>query len=571
MVKFTFSTENATQNYVHISAMIPVNGDETEVQLPSWRPGRYELGNFAKNIRNFRVFGKEGRTISCAKIKKDRWKVATAGLDEIRVEYYYYANELNSGSTFIGPGPDMLYVNPVNCCVYTDETFNGPVHLSLMVPDSWQVAGALKQVEDGWECTDFEELFDTPFIASPRLQHGEFDVDGITFHIWFNGECKPDWDRVLKDFHAFTELQIRKFAEFPATEYHYLNHIVPYKAYHGVEHLKSTVVTLGPTYDVFGDLYKELLGVSSHELYHAWNVKSIRPVEMFPYDYTRENYSRLGYLCEGVTTYKGDHFLWRSGVFSEKQFFDEFNGQFQKHFDNPGRFNYSVADSSFDTWLDGYSPGTPARKVSIYTEGCLLAFVTEVRIMRATHNKYGLDEVMKRLYFNFALQGKGVSAEDYQTMVEHVSGESFEEFFRDYVYGCHPFESILTDALDYLGLEMNVRPSDSYAESRLGMKIAPSTRNFKVTSLYPGGPAEISGLTVGDEIAVINGCLCNNELDKWLRYFDSDPKQLTIVRDGFVREVVLPEVNRNFYMKYEVRKVQEPNGAQKAAFEAWKK
>jgi len=569
MVKFTFSIELATQNYLHIVATFPADGEYTEVQLPAWRPGRYELGNFAKNVRNFKVYDAENKPLKAEKIIKDRWRISTSNTKSIRVDYLYYANELNAGSTFVGP--EMLYVNPVNCCVFTDATFEETVLLNLEIPDAWEVASSLTKVENAWEVENFEELFDTPFIASGALQHGSFEVNSTVFHVWFNGECKPDWELVLRDFRAFTEAQIAKFTEFPVKEYHFLNHIVPYKAYHGVEHIKSTVILLGPTYDVFGDLYKELLGVSSHELYHAWNVKSIRPIEMYPYDFTKENYSRLGYICEGVTTYEGDHFLLKSGVFIEAQYFIEFNDLLQKHFDNPGRFNYSVTDSSFDTWLDGYVPGAPARKVSIYTEGALLAFVTDVRIRRASANKYGLDEVMKRLYFNFALEGKGVSSEDYQRVVEEVAGTSFEEFFSSYVFGHDPFESIITDALDYLGLEMHHRPSESYAEGRLGMKVAPSGLNFRITALYPGGPAEIAGLAIGDEIAVINGSVCNGELDKWLRYYDSDPKNLTLLRNGTARTVLLPEVNRNFYMKYEVRKLQDPNGAQKSAYEAWKK
>ena len=142
---------------------------------------------------------------------------------------------------------------------------------------------------------------------------------------------------------------------------------------------------LGPSYVVFDAVYPDLLGVSSHELYHTWNVKAIRPIELFPYDFTKENYSELGYLCEGVTTYMGDLFLFKSNVFSEEEYFNELNQQLQKHFDNPGRFNYSVAASSFDTWLDGYVPGVPNRKVSIYTEGCLIALVCDLMIIH--HSK----------------------------------------------------------------------------------------------------------------------------------------------------------------------------------------
>ena len=389
--------------------------------------------------------------------------------------------------------------------------------------------------------------------------------------MWFNGEVKPDWDRLINDFKRFTDSQIGKFLEFPVAEYHFLNQILPYRAYHGVEHKKSTVITLGPSYEVFGDMYKELLGVSSHELYHTWNVKTIRPIEMHPYDFSRENYSRLGYICEGVTTYMGDLFLLKSGVFNDDQYFFEFNRQLQKHFDNHGRFSYSVADSSFDTWLDGYEAGAPGRKVSIYTEGCLLAFVTDVRILRATGNKAGLDDVMKRLYFDFALQGKGVSELDYKTAIEEIAGESFDAFFDDYINGTRPYESILTDSLDYLGLELAHVPSPRYSEGRLGFKTLIAPDGISVVQMYPGGPAETAGLMLEDKIVAVNGFMCNGELDKWLSYFDDDTKTVLVERKGQLIEFTFPEVNRNFYNLYSVKRMESPNNLQVRSYEHWKK
>jgi predicted metalloprotease with PDZ domain len=352
-------------------------------------------------------------------------------------------------------------------------------------------------------------------------------------------------------------------------EYHFLIQILPFKAYHGVEHCKSTVIALGPSYDIFGPLYKELLGVCSHELYHTWNVKSIRPIEMYPYDFTKENYSRMGYLCEGVTTYMGDLFLLKSNVFTLKQYLDEMNVQLQKHFDNHARFNYSVGESSFDTWLDGYVPGTPGRKVSIYTEGCLLAFVMDVMILRATNNKYSLDAVMKRLFFDHALKGKGVSEEDYLMELENIAGISFASFFKEFIHGTSPYEAILTESFEHLGLELKHSPAKAYSQSRLGFKANPNGANFLVTALYPGGPADLGGMMVNDEIIAVNGMMCGGELDKWLKHFDDNTKNITVVRSGRLLELTLPEVNRNFYSEYSVGIIENPNGHQRKAQEAW--
>ncbi len=569
MVKFTFSAENANQQYIHITASFSTKTDVTLIQLPSWRPGRYELGNFAKNVRNFKVYDEKNQLIPSHKVTKDQWSVDTMDTENIRVEYNYYAAELNAGSTFLDS--TQLYVNPVNCCVFTKETFNHEVEISLTIPYSWEVASSMKKEGTVWTVENTEELLDTPFIASARLQHRTYEVGGTLFYVWFNGEVKPDWDRLLNDFKAFTISQIEKFSEFPVDEYHFLNQIVPYKGYHGVEHQKSTVIYLGPSYAVFEEYYSELLGVSSHELYHTWNVKAIRPIEMFPYDFTEENYSELGYICEGVTTYQGDLFLLKSGVFNLDQYFKELTNQLQRHFDNPGRFHYSVAESSFDTWLDGYVPGAPGRKVSIYTEGCLLAFVTDVMIRRETGDKYGLDEVMKRLYFDYALQNKGVSGEDYQEMVETVAGTSFQSFFDEYFYGTRPYESILVESLEYLGIDLIHEPSPVYSEGRLGFKALKTENGFTIKAMYPGSPAEIAGLMLEDEIIAVNDYHCDGELNKWLSYFDDDLKTLTVRRAGKMLSFVLPEVNRFFYNKYSLKLVKDPNSHQQKALRHWMK
>jgi len=569
MVKYTFSCENPSQQYISITATFEVENEKTIVHLPSWRPGRYELGDFAKNVKGFKVFNQNNKLIGFKKQSKDAWEIDSKGATSIKVEYLYYAVDLNAGSTFLND--KQLYVNPVNCCVFTQETKNQATELYLSIPSEWKVAGSMNQNENVLFAADFDELADSPFICSDSLQYNQYEVNGIIFHIWLNGEVKPDWKRLMKDFKAFTTKQLEKFIEFPVSEYHFLIHILPYKAYHGVEHQRSTVITLGPSYDVFDSLYKELLGVSSHELYHTWNVKAIRPIDMFPYDFTKENYSELGYICEGVTTYMGDLHLYKSDVFNLDQYLFEMNKQLQKHFDNHGRFNYSVSESSYDTWLDGYVPGAPARKVSIYTEGCLLAFVTDVMLLQATDNQFGLDVVMKLLYFDFYIKGKGVSEFDYKTVLEKVGGISFDTFFEDFIHGNRPYESILTEAFEYIGLELNHQTSSFYSHGRLGFKSIPQGLNFIVKMIYPGSPANLGGLQLEDEIIAVNGYSCNGELDKWLKYFDNDSKHLTILRAGQVLQKTLPEVDRNFYMEYSVKKLAKMNTPQIKAFDAWSK
>jgi predicted metalloprotease with PDZ domain len=569
MVQYTFSCENPSQQYISIQAIFSVTLDQTLVHLPSWRPGRYELGNFAKNVKSLKVFDQDRKVLTHHKISKDTWVVDTRGKTKISVDYQYYAAELNAGSTFLNE--EQLYVNPINCCLFTDETMHEPIAVQLRIPAHWTTACSMSKEGEKLLAENFDELADSPFICSASLQYNQYESQGTVFHLWFNGEIKPDWSRLINDFKAFTAAQIGKFMEFPVPEYHFIIQVLPYKAYHGVEHKRSTVIALGPLYDVFGGLYNELLGVSSHELYHTWNVKSIRPIEMFPYRYKQENYSPLGYLYEGVTTYMGDLFLFKSGVFSLQQYLLELTKQVQKHFDNHGRFNYSVAESSFDTWLDGYVVGAPARKVSIYTEGCLLAFVTDVMILKATEGQLGLDTVMKRLYFDYCLKGKGVSGKDYKSVLENVSGISFDSFFEDFVHGNRPYESILTDALDFIGLELHHNPSADYSQGRLGFKAVSNGAHFTIKAIYPGSPAYLGGLQLEDEVIAVNGFVCQGELDKWLKHFDEDLKHLTVLRAGQLLQKTLPEVDRNFYMEYSIVPLKKRNSPQIKAFDSWSK
>jgi predicted metalloprotease with PDZ domain len=569
MIHYTFSAQNPAQQYIAITTQFDTNQTSEIIQLASWRPGRYELGNFAKNVKGLKVFNENGKLLVANKINKDAWKIETENAKRITVEYQFYAPDLNAGSTYLSK--DQLYVNPVNCCLWVHGKETQPCEIDLKIPAQYNIATSLKQKGQKLFAANYDELADSPWIASANLQHSEYFINNVKFNIWFQGQIKVDWERIKKDFTAFTDKQIEKFTEFPVEEYHFLFQIVPYKAYHGVEHERSTVILLGPSYDVFDAIYKELLGVSSHELYHTWNVKAIRPIEMFPYDFSKENYSQLGYLCEGVTTYMGDLFLFKSGVFTFEQYALELNNQLQKHFDNFGRFQYSVAQSSFDTWLDGYVPGAPNRKVSIYTEGCLIAFATDAFIAKNSNEKYKLDDAMKALYFDFFLQGKGVSEDDYKQTIERFAGAKMDKIYTNFIHGTAPFESMLTETFEYLGLEMKHKPSTKYSFAKLGFKSIPQGSNFIVKSIYPESPADASGMMLEDEIIAINSYNCGGELDKWLNYFEMDKKIISVSRKGQLIELSLSEMNRNFYLEYNVSQIENPTIQQKKAFEFWMK
>ncbi len=565
MIKYKLSYTKASSHYIDFSCEFDVSkDDEVELQFPAWRPGRYELGNFAKNIQYFKVFDENRQPLNFHKISKDSWKVDTASSTKIEVRYNYYAFELNAGSSYLDD--QQLYVNPVNCFVYIRDRVDEACQLELDVPESYQVAIGLGNPKDRvFETKDYHELVDSPFIASASLQHHQFKSCEVDFHLWFQGECQPDWKKLERDFKAYTVKQVEAFGQFPVKEYHYLFQISPKRAYHGVEHLTSTVIYLGPGSELMEGRYTELLGVSSHELYHAWNIKSIRPSEMFPYDYSQENYSRMGYVAEGVTTYLGDLFLLKGKVFSVEQYLKELNTQLQRHFDNPGRFNMSVADSSFDTWLDGYVAGAPGRKVSIYTEGCLLAFVLDTMIMRASNNEKSIHDVMYRLYHDYALNNKPYDEAIYKAICEEVSGLDLSDYFDNYVNGTSTYEGLLNESLDYLGLELRKEKNSVHHESLHGFKLS----GTKIVKIAPGSPADVAGLSIDDEIIKVNHVIVGKDAVKWLNYFNKETPIITVNRDARELEIQLTQVDMDFFRKYSAVQIEEPSRAQRTAFNKW--
>lgn len=549
-MKYKLSTRNKAQHYLDIEFKAKVTEDVTIIQLPSWRPGRYELGDFAKNIQEFNIKDNKGKNLSFSKVTKDKWEVNTKNVNEITISYNYYSVDFNSGSTYLDE--DVLYVNPVNCFVYIPNQINNECSVEIPKEKSEQIACGIPYISKKIKAKDFHELADTPFVVSSLLQKETYVSKGVKFFVWFYGECKPEWNKIIRDFKKYTDYQIKVFGDFPVDEYHFINIIHPYKAYHGVEHTTSTMVTLGPSYDVMGKLYTEFLGVSSHELYHTWNIKTIRPKEMNPYDYSTENYSKLGYVAEGVTTYMGDLILFESGVFDRKQYAKEINQYLKRHFNNGGRLNKSVADSSFDTWLDGYEMGVPDRKSSIYMEGALISLMIDMKIREATKGKKTLHTIMKLMYNRFGKKGIGYTESDYKNIIEEVSGISFTSFFNSYVWGIKDFTRELKSCLKIAGFELKKTKSKLATENR-GMIVTPVKSGVKVVHVTKESVSYIAGLSREDVIISINGYPIKQDLDNWLNYFEGEGVELQVIRNGKQKSVNLECSNTNQFWEYFVK------------------
>lgn len=450
---YHISVTDPASHFLTITYTIPeITTDRIEIQLPAWRPGRYEIQNFAKNIQFIEAISKTGRKLLLTKVTKDRWQIKTEGETDIQVCYHYYASIQNAGSSYVDG--DLWYLNFINFCMYTEGRISEPYEVHLDLPDGFEIACGLPgSGVNTLHAKDFYHLVDSPLLASKSLQKCSYAVGEVQFTIWMHGNLSPNWKRIQRDFRKFSREQIATMGAFPEPEYHFLNLILPTAFYHGVEHRNSTMVVLGPDDEGEG-LYTDLLGVSSHELFHAWNIIRIRPKALLPYDFTRENYFETCFVAEGCTTYYGDLFLKRSGVFNQEAYLKEVQVYMKRHFEHSALAKQSLTDSSWDLWLDGYEKGIPDRKVSVYHKGALVAMMLDLYIRKKTGHEQSLDDVMRLLWLRFGEPFVGYTLQDYMDIAEEVAGESLEWYWQECIWGHDALDFRLNETLAFVGLQM---------------------------------------------------------------------------------------------------------------------
>jgi predicted metalloprotease with PDZ domain len=567
-MKYLVSYKQAHKHFIDIELTIDyIEQNFIYLQLPAWRPGRYELTNFSRNIQNFEVFSEKGVSLNFQKVTREKWEINAAGHKKIKVRYNCYAYQMDAGGCWLDD--DQLYINPVYCLMYPEGREDEPCILKLEIPKEYEIACGLSKKGNVLTASNFFHLIDSPLIASKGLQHKSFKVEKYHINIWAQTDIDLDWQMILSDFKKFTEEQIKLFGEFPEEEYHFLFQLLPYKQYHGVEHRNSTVITLGPS-EIFHteQIYNSFLGISSHEFFHAWNIIKIRPVEMMPYDLTKENYFRTGFVAEGVTSYYGDLMLVRSGVISQEQYFIELNNLFKKHFENFGRFNLSLAESSFDLWVDGYVQGIPNRKVSIYGKGAVVALLLDLEIRMASANKKSLDDVMKILYYEFGKKQKGYSMGDCREIIEKVSGIPFKDFFDECINGTVPLEKRLSHALHYIGCELQIHSPKAGSENFYGFKTCNKDSRTFVDILEPNSPSD-HFLVKDDEIVAINAMKVNNNINELIGL--KKKMEITIFRKNKLYTFVLESDKKTYLKQYKIGKKKNASEVEKNNFKKWLK
>ena len=565
MINYNISYQKPHKHLIDFELITSTkNKEKIQFQLSAWRPGRYELADFAQNIINWQAYNEKDEKLSFKKITKDLWEVECENCNEIKIIYNFYANQLDAGACFLDEY--QLYINPVHCMFYITDRMNDEYRLNMNLPNDYTIASSMSQTGNVLKVKGYDLLAESPIICSNSLQHDTYCISGITFNLWFQGKCQPDWEKLKKDFTAFTKSQIHHFGGFPVDEYHYFFQITPYRSYHGVEHTKNTVLLLGPGNEIMDKRYEDLLGVCSHELYHTWNIKAIRPIEMYPYDYTKENYFRTGFVAEGVTTYMGDLMLFNSGVFNWKEFVKTQNQNLERHLMNYGRYNLSVADSGFDNWLDGYKLGAPNRKTSIYPDAALCMLMVDIEIIKNSNGKNSLHSVMKELYQEFALKSRGYSENDFENLCVKYGGTKVEEIFKNHIYGTKNYIPSLENALNIVGIELKEKKNANLTAQYFGFVAVKENEKLIIKKVEPNSETDKNEIAVEDEITEVNGKKIKNNLSDTLR----DCKKMVTfkIKKKFSEKEITLTIG-NYYKLLELVKMKEPSKKQLEFRKIW--
>jgi predicted metalloprotease with PDZ domain len=478
LMHFTLSWTNPNEHLFDVTLRFTAPEDDPRLWLPAWRPGRYLIQNYAANVREW--------SANLHKTGKSEWRAAARAGEEVVVSYRYYAGVLDAGSSFLDG--EEAYFNGSNLFLCVDALRREPALLTVAAPGDWIVETQLPRDEAGvFHARDYDHLIDSPTIASASVTRHSFVESGARIHLVAKGE--GDFEQYLEPLRGIVRAHAALFGGLPFAEYKFLIHVG--EKWHGVEHEdSSSILVKRSEIDTDGG-YDHFLSLCSHELFHAWNVKRIVPAAFAPYDYLRETPTRLLWAMEGLTSYYGDLALLRAGLWDEGRWIEHLQQEIETLENAPARHYLSLAQASFDAWLQEQMP----EKVSFYTKGEIVAALLDVAIRSANGGK-SLDDVVRRLW-----QERTLAEDAVKRAVEAVAGEELaRDFFARYVDGVEPlpYEELLGRAAVAF---------DSAGGERLALGATLKATDGRVTiaSAAPEGSAMEAGLLPGDELIAIGG------------------------------------------------------------------
>ncbi len=398
-IRYTVSMPHSNAHYFDVVMEVPTSGGELRLSMPAWTPGHYFIEDFAKNITDVRALdAANGRDLEVAKTSKSSWSVKLNGSKKVKVQYPVYAFSYTDTASYLDNFHALI--NGASVYLYAEGMKGNPVRLKLVPRRDWKVvATGLEKVGD-WEFTapDYDVLVDSP-IEVGNQEVRSFETGGAKYEVSMFGDAPVDREKFVGDIRKIVESTTPVFGHVPYKRYVFLVYFND-AAGGGLEHLNSTVCFVPRFRLVPKEEYDLMMGLFSHEFFHAWNVKRMRPEGLGPFDYSAEVHTKSLWIAEGITSYYDDLILRRAGIYSVEEFLDAFAININSMKPLQGAKNQSAEEASFDTWIKYMKPdeNSPNVSMSYYTQGAVIGWMLDMVIRKSSRGGKNLDDVMKKVY-----------------------------------------------------------------------------------------------------------------------------------------------------------------------------
>jgi predicted metalloprotease with PDZ domain len=510
-MKYTLRFPQPQTHYVEVTAVVPTSGRaQVELMMAVWTPGSYMVREYSRHVEAVTAAAQDGRALEVGKSDKNRWRITTGGSPFVTVNYRVYAREMTVRTNWVETDFAMLNGAPTFMTLADDGA--RPHEVTIEPATGWRTSmtglAEIPGAPHRYRAPDYDTLVDSPIVVGNPAVY-EFSVEGREHYLVNIGEGGTfDGARAAKDLETIVAHYARMWGSLPYDKYLFLNMLTLVNdGGGGLEHRNSTMLMASRWATGTRRAYLSWLGLASHEYFHAWNVKRLRPVELGPFEYEEEVLTRSLWVAEGVTDYYADLALHRAGLSTREELLDGISNQIENLQNTPGRLVQSVEQASFDAWIKYYRPdeNSPNVAVSYYTKGAVLGFLLDAKIRAATKGEKSLDDVMRTAFAKFS-GARGFTPDEFRAVAEQVSGVSLASFWATAVEG--KAELDYTEALETFGLRF--RPVDAPRSDRPGRAwLGMSTRNdggrLVVSEVRRETPAYVAGLNVDDEILAING------------------------------------------------------------------
>jgi predicted metalloprotease with PDZ domain len=513
-VQYRLSFRQAETHRVDVELSLPSDGKpQIELMMPVWTPGSYLVREYSRQVESISALdGKTSQGLNIYKKNKNHWLVDCSGVDEVVVRYSLYCREMSVRTNWVEK--DFAFLTGAATFLTRSDMLDHPHIVRFDALPNWpNIATSLRtlQPKDNWtrSAKNFDELVDSPIVMG-TIDIQSVEVGGAKHYLaTLGGESFWDTQAAVRDVAKIVEAEQALWGEVPYSEYWFLN--LATESGGGLEHDNSCVLMTGRWTQRQKSKYTDWLGLVSHEFFHTWNVRRLRPKALKTYDYNQEQYFPELWVAEGVTSYYDDLFVARAGLCKPKEYLERLSKNIAAVQTGPGRLTQSLTDSSFDAWIKFYRPDENANnsRVNYYLKGALVGLLLDTEIRRVSQGSKSLDDVMRSLWARH--RETGYTNEEFGKIVEETCGTSYDSWLAKALMSTeeldyHPF-------MEWFGLEWKARDGDKdaagekplFGSTFFGVEIKPEQGKAMIDRVLRDSPASAAGLNAGDELIGIDG------------------------------------------------------------------